>query len=246
MASCIIGGTTINSWAGVGLAKEDVDHLIKMVGENKHAVKRWRQCSLLVIDEVSMMDSKLCEKLDGIGQAIRNSTSPFGGIQLALCGDFFQLPPVGLSKASNMGFCFQTGAWARSVDETVILSQVFRQRDTSLSTYLNQIRVGEISREFETILTNLKPKPVHELDIQPTRLFARNADADRVNQECLQALKPQSMHVYKAYDWCQSDRFKSQLDAGPAASELRLVVGAQGWFCVVVCWLVTVLFLLVS
>ena len=94
MAACLIGGTTINSFAGIGLGKEDVSFLVQKIMAQSNTVKRWKNCSLLVIDEISMLDSVLLEKLECIARKVRQSNVVFGGIQLVLCGDFYQLPPV--------------------------------------------------------------------------------------------------------------------------------------------------------
>ena len=211
-------------------AEEDVETLISAVADNKYAVKRWRQVSLLVIDEVSMMDAQLFDKLDAIGRALRNSTAPFGGMQLVLCGDFFQLPPVavGSGAEAKVRFCFQTPTWTRAVDDTVLLSQVFRQKDPGLAGFLNQARVGNVTAELEALLKSLAPRPSANVEIQPTRLFARNADADRVNADCLRALQTQqSLRTYKAKDWMVAERFRAVLEACPAPAELQLAVGAQ-------------------
>lgn len=106
LASCNINGITIFSFAGIGTGEDDVETLIRQVTENRAAMRRWRNVELLFIDEVSMLDATLFEKLDIIARAVRNSTRVFGGIQICLSGDFFQLPPVGLGRDLSVRFCF--------------------------------------------------------------------------------------------------------------------------------------------
>lgn len=95
VAACNIHGLTIHSWAGIGLAREPLDQLVASVCRSRQARGRWNEVDILVIDEISMLSAEVFEKLSVIGQRARNDPRPFGGIQLILCGDFFQLPPVG-------------------------------------------------------------------------------------------------------------------------------------------------------
>jgi ATP-dependent DNA helicase PIF1 len=82
-----------------------------------------------------MVDGELFDKLAVIAKELRKKDKgwnrPFGGIQLVLTGDFFQLPPV---SRGNAIFAFEAAAWRESIDFTVNLSQVFRQKDTSASS----------------------------------------------------------------------------------------------------------------
>lgn len=76
---------------------------------------------------VSMVDGELFDKLEKIASAVRNSMKPFGGIQLIMTGDFFQLPPVNPDK--TMKFAFEAQSWPNVVRKTVMLQHVFRQKD---------------------------------------------------------------------------------------------------------------------
>ena len=90
---------TIHSWAGIGLGR-DTAHVLAMGMKkyNNRAFRRWLLTDTLIIDEISMMDPILLDKLDEIGRIIRRSEKPFGGIQMVFVGDFFQLPPVRSGK----------------------------------------------------------------------------------------------------------------------------------------------------
>jgi ATP-dependent DNA helicase PIF1 len=178
VAACNIRGLTIHSWAGIGKASEPLEQLIGIVMRNSNACKRWRETDILVIDEISMLSAEIFDKLDIIGRRIRNKIQPFGGLQLILCGDFFQLPPVGLN-GETIKFCFQANAWTElfgnldhsyhhdqqqreeeleveTVDnEMIILQKVFRQKDDiTFLTILHELREGQISMTTRTILTN--------------------------------------------------------------------------------------------
>jgi ATP-dependent DNA helicase PIF1 len=99
VAALHIGGQTIHSWAGIGFGDKHVKVLIDEVKSNSYAVKRWQNTRCLVIDEISMIDADLWDKLEEIARVIRRNKQPFGGIQLIISGDFLQLPPVRRSAA---------------------------------------------------------------------------------------------------------------------------------------------------
>lgn len=129
LAACNIGGMTLHSFAGIGLGKDDVATLVKKIRRNPKAKNRWLRTKILVIDEISMVDGELFDKLSQIGRTIRNNGRPWGGIQLVITGDFFQLPPVPDRDCRDVKFAFEAGTWTTSIDHTIGLSEVFRQKD---------------------------------------------------------------------------------------------------------------------
>lgn len=143
IAACNIGGITLHSFGGAGLALEKAEELVKKIRRNKKAASRWMRTKVLIIDEsesrcrvdiadflpVSMVDAALFDKYNKIGQLMRKSPNkPFGGIQVILTGDFFQLPPVTKGGAEPK-FCFEAETWTESIDTSVNLTKVFRQKD---------------------------------------------------------------------------------------------------------------------
>ena len=128
LAACNVGGVTLHSFAGIGLGKEDIPELVKKIKRNQKAKNRWMRTKILIVDEISMVDGELFDKLEGIARIIRNNGRPFGGIQLVITGDFFQLPPVpDYGKISK--FAFDAATWNTSIEHTIGLTQVFRQKD---------------------------------------------------------------------------------------------------------------------
>ena len=107
VAACHIGGKTLHSFAGIGNGTGDLETCIKQASMEPSA-SQWRRCQCLIIDEISMIDAELFDKLEAIARAVRRSREPFGGIQLVLCGDFLQLPPVS-KDAKTKEYCFQVG-----------------------------------------------------------------------------------------------------------------------------------------
>ena len=103
-AACQIGGTTLHAFAGLGCGSAPLEQCIAQASR-QHKALQWRKCHCLIIDEISMIDADYFDKLNVVAKAVRKSKRPFGGIQLVLCGDFLQLPPV--SKDGEKKYCFQ-------------------------------------------------------------------------------------------------------------------------------------------
>jgi ATP-dependent DNA helicase PIF1 len=184
---------TIHSFAGIGLANGTIDEVIRKVISNKYKTKNWTGIDILIIDEVSMMSSKLFDILDYIGRRTRKRLDkPFGGIQLVLSGDFYQLPPVGTyGQADTSAFCFESENWAKTFDEIILLKTIFRQRDPDYTTILNQVRVGKL---YKTSYEKLK-QHINKTSTQtfkPTILLPRRKDAELINAQELEKLTGES------------------------------------------------------
>jgi len=190
---------TLHSWAGIGLGREPVSILESNIRKNGKIVRRWRKTNILVIDEISMMTPELFEKLDSIGKRLRLNQHPWGGIQLILCGDFYQLPPVskGLSGEMPGRFVFESPLWAASNLKPAHLTKIVRQTDSLFQTLLNECRVGSPSKTSVDLLYSRQGLDWKENKIRPTLLFSRNIEVDNVNQKNLDALKTEKQ-VFKA------------------------------------------------
>jgi ATP-dependent DNA helicase PIF1 len=177
VAACNIRGLTIHSWSGIGLGTESLENLLPIVERNRNAKSRWKDTEILIIDEISMLSGELFDKLDMIGRRMRNCLLPFGGLQLILCGDFFQLPPIGVGKLTT--FCFESNAWkelfgndssqemmnfmpssssssssgTNGKGEVILLDKIFRQQnDRIFLNVLNHLRKGQVNNEINSIL----------------------------------------------------------------------------------------------
>ena len=102
-------------------------------------------CEVLIVDEVSMISGELFDKIEYVARAVRQCEKPFGGIQVILCGDFFQLPPVFDADEHEHRFCFEADCWCAVVPQSFMLRQIFRQRDTDFIEVLSEVRTGAIS-----------------------------------------------------------------------------------------------------
>jgi ATP-dependent DNA helicase PIF1 len=146
---------TVHSWSGIGLGNASVDVLINKIKQNLYKKKAWTEISVLVIDEVSMMSIKLFDTLDAIGRGVRNNHLPFGGIQVILSGDFYQLPPVGnYNDVDTMRFCFESEDWNNVFKKNcqIQLVKIFRQTDNKYISILNQVREGAVKRSSNDLL----------------------------------------------------------------------------------------------
>ena len=179
VSAILIGGATLHSFLGIGLGKDKLEVLYINIVNNGKLAKRWRELQVLIIDEISMLDPELFDKLENLARLVRKNERPFGGIQLVLTGDFLQLPAV-----SSDEFCFQSKSWKSCVDEVVYLTENFRQDDLVLQKCLNEIRLGEISENtLEILNSRVGVKLTNELGIIPTKIYSLNKDVDYENQK---------------------------------------------------------------
>lgn len=144
VAACQIGGITLHQFAGIGDGSLNLDRCVELASKSI-PLRTWRKCKHLIIDEVSMIDGEYFQKIEEVSRRIRNNQKPFGGIQLILCGDFFQLPPVTKfrSDKQKQKFCFQTHAWRDCGFSTFELKKIHRQNDEFFISILNNIRIGK-------------------------------------------------------------------------------------------------------
>ncbi|KFY86815.1 hypothetical protein V500_07384 [Pseudogymnoascus sp. VKM F-4518 (FW-2643)] len=179
LAACNIGGVTLHSFGGIGLGKEPVPDLVKKIMRNAKAKNRWLRTKVLVVDEVSMVDGELFDKLEGIARFIRKNGRPFGGIQLVVTGDFFQLPPVP-DYGKQVKFAFDADTWSTSIHHTIGLTEVFRQRDPEFANMLNEMRLGKISDATMKAFRKLD-RPLEASGLDATELFPTRNEVDNSN-----------------------------------------------------------------
>jgi ATP-dependent DNA helicase PIF1 len=173
---------TIHSWGGIGLGNGDPDKIIQYVSGNKFKRNNWLSAKVLVIDEVSMMSSKLLTILDGIAKKIKKSDAPFGGIQIVFSGDFYQLPPVGnKNDPESSAFCFENPLWNDLFHHEIELKQMYRQTDQSYSDILNQIRKGVLTKKGYNLLLS-RCIPCNDETLKPTKILPRKDIVNKINE----------------------------------------------------------------
>ena len=238
LAACNIGGTTLHNFAGVGLANETADKLIKKLRKNKRAFTRWLTCKVLIIDEISMIDGHLLNKFNEIAKTVRKNRLPFGGIQLVVCGDFYQLPPV--VKNTNLDgseldfpvevvFAFESEAWRESIKRNIILKEIFRQKgDQKFIDMLNEMRKGRVSAESAQEFHKLRRPLECASGIVPAELFATRLEVDRANNTRLNRIAGLAQ-VYTSVDGgtLANPQRQNLLSNFLATNQLFLKVDAQ-------------------
>jgi len=183
-AAVLIKGTTLHSWAGLKISNFDKSAEFIVDTMSKKILWRWKKTHVLVIDEVSMLSKELFEKLNEIGQIVRNNSRPFGGIQLIFSGDFFQLPPVVKSEIDDTEkFAFCSPVWNTLFCNTTFeLTQIMRQKDEIFIRILNKIRNGNIDEEVITTLESRMNLDTTD-NIEPTQLMCMRHEVNRINNE---------------------------------------------------------------
>lgn len=179
---------TLHSWSGIGLGTDAVPILIGKIKKSRRAVLRWLKTDTLVIDEVSMMTPELFEKLEEIARTIRRDQRPFGGLQIIMVGDFYQLPPVYKGDQQDKDFVFESPLWSKLGLITHDLTEIVRQKDEAFQTILNQARCGQLTKESLKILKRRMNLDYKSMEIQPSMLFTRRAEVDTINMNHLRKL----------------------------------------------------------
>ncbi|CAC5379554.1 PIF1 [Mytilus coruscus] len=223
VAACHIGGTTLHAFAGIGSGRGTLEHCVQLASRTQVA-QQWRKCKHLVIDEISMVDGEFFEKLEAVARVIRRNDQPFGGIQLIMCGDFLQLPPVTKGK-EKVNFCFQTKAWKKCIQMNIELTEVRRQSDKSFIDILQQIRLGRCPDYVYTTLRATAKQNIQRDGILATRLCTHKEDVNQINEHHLQKLNGES----KLFISTDSDSVYTQQINGmcPVPDKLNLKIGAQ-------------------
>ncbi len=189
IAATHIHGQTIHSWSGIGirrsLAPYDLDHITT----TEYLVRRIQGTKVLILDEVSMIDARTLDMVDMVCREVRHSDEAFGGMQVILVGDFFQLPPV--TKGGDQAqFAFESDAWKRMRPVMCYLTEQHRQSDTNFLSILSAIRKNEYDQMHHDHLQKRQISAEHALDHESsvTRLFAHNVDVDDINTRELEKL----------------------------------------------------------
>lgn len=126
-----------------------------------------------------MVDGDLFDKLEEIARSIRNNARPFGGIQLVVTGDFFQLPPVPEGSNREAKFAFAAATWNTTIQHTILLTHVFRQRDPEFAQMLNEMRLGKISPQTISAFRGLsRPLDFHD-SLEATELLVQSFRSER-------------------------------------------------------------------
>lgn len=229
IAATHLQGTTIHSWSGIGvretLTRKDLDKLL----DTPRIKRNYKKAKVLIIDEISMLHKHQLDMVDMVAKHILDSDAPFGGIQIVLCGDFFQLPPISSSPLSgDKQFAFEAESWANGNFHVCYLSENHRQGEDPLIRVLNDIRGGVAGEQTKVPLrTRYKKEP--EGATKATKLYSRNINVDAINEQELLQL-PGDERVYHM----STEGFGALVDglrkSCLAMEILRLKVGSEVMF----------------
>jgi len=228
IAATHLGGTTIHSWSGLGIKDVLSDYdLVKLSSSNK-LIKRYNSTDILVIDEVSMLHGLRLNMVNQVAKLLRQSDKAFGGLQVVLVGDLFQLPPV-TRGGGQEDFVHLSAAWAELDPVICYLSEQHRQsRGDRLLDLLGAMRRGEVSEVHQEALSErLESYP--EEGATTTRLYAHNVDVDRINQGHLQAIDEKPRR-YKMASGGAGPKVEQLMKSVLAPEVLELKHGAEVMF----------------
>lgn len=181
LASSHIGGQTIHSWSGMGIDDKLHDDYIYTISETRK--KSIRKTDVLIIDEISMMHDYNLDMVDEAMRLIRENDEPFGGIQVILVGDFFQLPPV--KQGGSGKFVVFSNVWKKMNVKICYLEEQHRQDDRQLEEILNAMRDGTLNKKH---LGLLQSRIGHNPSDNVTRLYTLNIDVENINNQKLDEL----------------------------------------------------------
>lgn len=230
LAATHLNGRTIHSWAGIGIKTELDTAILDKIYSNKLMLNDIKKTEVLIIDEVSMLHDYRLDMIDEVCRRIRDkSDQSFGGLQVVLSGDFFQLPPINKSKEESGGFIVNAQAWHELKPAVCYLNEQYRQTgDNDLIEILNALRNNSLNEQHILKLQSRQLPNPGDL----TELHCHNLDIDHVNQNRLNKLEGRE-YVFRGSkkDLTKDESLVMQLIKNCIASEeLRLKRGALVMF----------------
>lgn len=229
IAATHLDGQTIHSWSGLGIKDELQKYDLAKLKRKSYYRKRFSKTKVLIIDEISMLHAHQLDMVNRICKNFKQPLLPFGGLQVILCGDFFQLPPV-TKENKKPKFVTESIAWHEMKPSVCYLDEQYRHEDDKMTKILNAVRGNEVSDEiFDLLLTRENQSVTLTSGIKPTRLYTHNTDVDAINNLELQKIKekPIAYQMYAKGD----EKLVKVLKKGCLASEkLVLKKGAVVMF----------------
>ena len=222
IAATHIGGRTIHSWAGIGIKDKLSSKDISSLKKKAYLKKQFEKTAVLLIDEISMLAAHRLDMVNKVCQAFLNNSLPFGGLQIVMSGDFFQLPPIGRDN----DFVYKSKIWSEMDLQVCYLEEQYRHSDKAMAQVLESLRQDDFNLNTLKLLQkrmNLKSQD------KTLKLFTHNIDVDTINQQELAKLDAR-----EAKYLMQGTGDKKILEALKknclAPEELVLKVGAQVMF----------------
>lgn len=221
-----IGGQTIHSFFNFKPGLIDIGRIRK-----KAPWRIYTELELLVIDEISMVRADVFQAIETFLRLNGpHPGEPFGGVQICIIGDMFQLPPIVSHHERDIFFdlysspyFFATPAFEEADFKLIEFTQIFRQHDADFIHFLESLRLGEIDDSQLNYINQRVVSPQEIIEDNPVILTTNNARADKINAHKLAALQtPEAV-----FEGSFSGKFDPNNNRLPAPSELALRVGAQ-------------------
>lgn len=200
IAATHINGITIHSWSGIGIKKSLDKRDLAKIASTEYIKKRVRRAKVLIIDEVSMLAPETLDMVDMVCRQIKDESLPFGGMQVVLVGDFFQLPPVArqdviadaepqitLLKKESGQFAYEASAFARADVAVCYLTEQYRQDDPDFFNLLSAIRTNTFGNHHLQYL-QARNTAYDAVPATAPKLFSHNVNVDSVNEKILGTL----------------------------------------------------------
>lgn len=222
LAAYLLRGRTIHSFLGIGLGKQPAQSLAESLRKkNKPVYKKLQALDILIIDEMSMINAELLDKISEYLCLIRGCDKAFGGVQVILCGDLCQI------KSVNGKYCFQSEVWKKADIEMVMLEQQIRQsNDETFKEILKELRWGICTKDTLKLLKSLK-KTVFADGIVPTRLYSLNFDVDQINEREYKTLVDSGVERRVFKTEYSMPAAKIWADSIKIPEQIELCIGAQ-------------------
>lgn len=186
LAATHLGGTTIHSWSGIGISDELLHGYNEKMSKSRREIIE--KTEVLIIDEISMLHDYRLDMIDEVCRTVRKCDKPFGGIQIIMSGDFFQLPPINRGNSRAGGFVVNSKVWHELDPVICYLEEQYRQDDEALLDILNSMRSGKLRRNHaEKLLERIDSDETS--DELMTELHTVNVDVDRLNDARLDLLE---------------------------------------------------------
>ncbi len=257
IAATHMNGQTIHGWAGIGIREFLTDADMDMLEQKQYLWKRFEKARVLIIDEVSMLHAHRLDMVERVCRRFKRNDLPFGGLQVILSGDFFQLPPVTKSgfasarqakpaapqgeifKDFDSGEEFQeeeipesdmvihSRAWRAMKPAICYLTEQHRQEDDTFLEILNAMRANMVEDTHKALIKGRLNASVS--NAFPTKLYTHNVDVDAINYAELQKLPGDTKEFHMA--GTGADPLVLALKKSCLAPEqLKLKIGAEIMF----------------
>ena len=203
VAALTLGGETAHRFLGLGTTArpEEAGKILGRWDKIRKSQQPWdvakwglmKKLRTLIIDEASMLRRDQFELIDVVLAHVKDNSTPFGGVQMVLVGDMFQLPPVVSSSDTFLypdlrePFCFQSALWSQAGFQSFNLTTNHRQGEGVFLSALEKIRAGQVTDDIAALLDG-RVNATLNTTLQPVKLFAHKVDVSKENLECLKRL----------------------------------------------------------